>query len=185
MNPPTLAFFAIGVVTLVAAATDAKTGRIPNWLTLPAALVGLALHAAASGWAGLLASALGALVSISVPWLLHRVSRGVAIGGGDAKLFAAVGALGGPTAGLEIELSAFVVVAVFALVRLAFAGRLLRVLGNAAHLFVRPFVPARFRRPIEPEGLTEMRMGPAIFVAALSVTLLHHLPRPLAWLAGG
>ena len=73
--------------------TDLRSRRIGNKLTYAAALLGLAVHAATGGWSGAGASALGWLVGFGlllVPWL-----RG-AMGGGDVKLLAAIGALQGP-----------------------------------------------------------------------------------------
>ena len=77
-------------ITAMAAVTDYRTGRIPNWLTLPPLVVGPLLHFVSGGPTGLL----GALVAIAVcglvPYLMFRCG---AIGGGDVKLFAAMGAL--------------------------------------------------------------------------------------------
>ncbi len=113
--------------------------------------------------------------------LLYRASHGRGIGGGDVKLFAAFGALLGPMKGLEIEFGAFVVLAAFALVRLAYAGELLRVLTNTAFLLVNPLLPSRSRRVPIRESLTEIRMGPAIAVACLSA--LYVTDRVESWLS--
>ena len=170
-------------VAAFAAISDARTGRIPNWLTLPAAVLGIVFHAIAGGGTGAARSVAGLLVCASVPLLLYRSTRGRGIGGGDVKLFGALGALAGPGRGLEVELSAFLLLAVFALVRLAFAGRLLRVLANALRLLANPILPQRWRRPIAPEAMTEMRMGPAIAVATLSALALEHIERALPWVS--
>jgi prepilin peptidase CpaA len=129
-----------------------------------------------------LQSAVGLLVSAAVPWLLHRATRGKAIGGGDVKLFAALGALTGPIVGIEIELSAFLLLGVFALVRLTFKGRLLGVLGNALRLLGNPLLPKKWRRTVEPEALTEMRLGPAIAAAVVVVALRDHVAGWLPWI---
>jgi prepilin peptidase CpaA len=175
----------LGAVTLaaVAAAWDARTGRIPNWLVLPAVPAGLVLNAALDGTAGALRSALGACVAALVPWLLHRASAGRAIGGGDVKLFAALGALHGPLAALEIELSACVLLATYAIVRLAYRGGLLRVLGNAGRLLLNPLLPSSRRRPVEAEALTSMRMGPAIAAAVVYLCAAERAGPWVAWLA--
>lgn len=184
MAPHLFASAAAIVVGAAAAFTDARSGRIPNWLTLPAAALGLLSSALIGGAEGAILSALGLVASAAVPWLMHRATRGQAIGGGDVKLFAALGALLGPTGGLQVELSACVLVAVFAVVKLAFAGRLLRVLGNAAYLLVRPILPKRWHKPLEPEALTTLRMGPAIAVAVVSVACADQLARWVPWLVG-
>lgn len=171
------------IVSVVAAVTDARTGRIPNRLTVPVAVPALAWHATQDGGWGLVRSACGLAAAAAIPWLAHRLTHGRAIGGGDVKLFAALGALAGPTAGLEIELSAFVLLAAFALVRLAYQGQLLRVLSSALRLALGPLLPRGWRRSTEPEALTEMRMGPAIAAAVVVVTARDVLLGWASWLA--
>lgn len=83
----------VGAYVLVAAATDAWQRRIPNWLTVPTALAGLAFHALApAGWG--IGSALAGLalgfVLLLAPWLAGGG------GAGDVKLLAALGAWLGP-----------------------------------------------------------------------------------------
>ena len=69
----------------LAAWIDRRTQTIPNWLTLPLVIGGLAW----SGWMGLA----GAVVALGV--LLPEVLRG-RVGPGDLKLLAAIGAWLGP-----------------------------------------------------------------------------------------
>ncbi len=79
---------------LAAAATDIAWRRVPNWLTVPAAVAGLVLATAASGVHGLLASAAGLALGLSVG--IAAMALGAPFGGGDTKLLAAMGALAGP-----------------------------------------------------------------------------------------
>ena len=78
------------------AVTDWKTGKIPNWLTLPAMLGGLVFWVVAgrldgSGAAtGLARSALALAVGLVPMAILFAVGG---IGGGDVKLMGAIGAL--------------------------------------------------------------------------------------------
>jgi prepilin peptidase CpaA len=163
----------------VAAVWDARTGRIPNWLTLPTLVIAPVAHGALGGWLAAGVAVSGALLCMTAPWVLHRISRGEAIGGGDLKLFGALGALGGPLVGIEIELGSFVVVCVCALTVLAFRGRLFAVLSNALHLAMNPVLPRRLRRTIAPEALTTVRMGPCIALTTIAVVLVERLP---SWL---
>lgn len=181
---PAFAFSVLPIIaTATAAATDARTGRIPNWLTLSLIAAGVALQAASRGAAGLLLALTGLLLCGALPWMLHRATHGKAIGGGDVKLFAGIGAVAGPFAGLEIQLSAFVLLGVFALVQLAFQGKLFRVLRSTAFLALNPLLPTKWKRPLESAALTEMRMGPAIAVAALSVLVRDHIAAYIPWIA--
>lgn len=169
--------FLVGALVLaaVAALWDVRRGTIPNALTVPAALFAVASHALAEarvGGAGAAAGAAialcGALVCSLVPLLLFR--RG-AIGGGDVKLFAALGATLSPRLGIEAELYAFVVGALYAPARMAYEGRLLATLASTAALVANPFLPPEKRRALAPEMLTEMRFGPSILVGTLACVI--------------
>jgi len=100
---------AVGLYVALAAATDIRMHRIPNYLTVPTAVLGLAYHTLApTGW-GPLASLLGLVVGFSllfIPWLLGGS------GMGDVKLLAALGAW----LGWKCLLAAFAVSTIFAAV---------------------------------------------------------------------
>jgi len=182
MHPHLYAQGAAVLISVCGAITDARSGRIPNMLTLPAIVGGLLLNAALHGPYGAVASAAGVLVAGGVPALLHRVTRGAAIGGGDVKLFGALGALLGPTVGLQLELLAFGLLTVFAVVRLAFLGRLFSVLLNVLRLIARPLLPQSWRKPLVQEALTEMRLGPAIAAATVTVALSTLVTGLVPWI---
>jgi prepilin peptidase CpaA len=147
-------------IAAVAAVTDWRTGRIPNWLTLPFLLIGPAMHAGARGIEGAALSILGIVACAAVPYLLFRKG---AIGGGDVKLFAAAGGLVGAGVGIEAQFLAFIFAAFLALIKLAWDGRLLRTLQNALFVGINPIIPKTWRKHIEPEALTTIRLGVAIF----------------------
>ena len=176
---PTLAV----VACLVAAITDLRSGRIPIKLTFSAIIIGLAGHSLIHGIAGLVESLLGAAICAAVPGIVYKASDGRGIGGGDIKLFAALGALLGPTQGLESELSSFLLLGLFALFRLAFLGQLGRVLLGSLRVTTGVFIP-RFRaaRTEHDAAMTTMRMGPAILAAVLTVLSLPYVQRWLPWL---
>jgi prepilin peptidase CpaA len=161
----------------MAAAIDFKTGLIPNWLSLGGIAVGVVGHLVRGSvlvdWrAGLhegAASVAGLLLCSLAPGLLYL--RG-AMGGGDLKLFAAVGALCHPLVGIEVQMYSLLVAAIVAPARLAYQGQLLRVLGGTLSVVINPFLPASRRRSLPSEALTSFRLGPAIFLgAALSLGL--------------
>ena len=86
------------VLCIAALAIDLCRGRIPDYLTFPAMLIGLVLGVATAGLAGLLGSGLGLAVGMGLLIPLHFFrGRGgkPLVGGGDVKLMAAVGALCG------------------------------------------------------------------------------------------
>ncbi len=82
--------WALGTVVLVAAAIDWKTGKIPNWLTLPAMTAGLVMNSFAGLAVG--RALLGMLAALGVYFLFFVVGFR---GAGDGKLMGAVGAFVG------------------------------------------------------------------------------------------
>jgi prepilin peptidase CpaA len=80
-------------VASVAAVIDVRWRRIPNWLTLAALGSGLLVQVMRYGLAGLVIALGGAALGLAVfgPLYLMR-----AIGAGDVKLIAALGAILGP-----------------------------------------------------------------------------------------
>jgi Flp pilus assembly protein protease CpaA len=162
------------IISGVAAAFDYKSGHIPNWLIG----VGLALGAggpvvAALAGADLLqglaitgSAAAGFFACAAVPLLLFRMK---ALGGGDVKLLATVGAPLGPTLGLELSFCAFVVAALYVPARLVHARWSLRtprgdVRGSSGSVGA--------DRRATPEPLV-VALAPCLFVAAIVVTASH------------
>jgi prepilin peptidase CpaA len=78
------------VLTVVAACvTDVSTSRIPNVLTFAAAALALGFHALAPGGLGMTHAGLGLMVGLAVFFPLFALG---AMGAGDVKLMAAIGA---------------------------------------------------------------------------------------------
>jgi prepilin peptidase CpaA len=172
-------FLVIAVaVSAVAAAWDMRTGRIPNWLTLGALAVGFFGHLTQSwltlGSRAALASAAwsvgGAVFCALAPLALYWKGG---MGGGDLKLFAAIGALCHPMLGIECQVYALVVAALLAPAKLAYDGRLFAVLAGSLALLVNPLLPPARRRVLPPEMRTWFRLGPAIFGGTLLTLVVH------------
>jgi prepilin peptidase CpaA len=88
----------VSIFVITAAILDYRTRKIPNWITVPAALAGLLFHAVMPGH-GILWALAGFAVGFSlliVPWLLGGG------GMGDVKLLAALGVWLGPLAILAV-----------------------------------------------------------------------------------
>jgi prepilin peptidase CpaA len=112
---PTYDFAALVAIFMgLCAVTDYRTRRIPNWLTLPAAIAGLVFSAVAPQGIGLPLSLAGfgvGMALLMVPWMLGGG------GMGDVKMLAALGVWLGPVwilvaFGLGSVLAAFGMVAV-------------------------------------------------------------------------
>ena len=90
-----LAKLLLELLVVVAAYLDLRDRRIPNWLTGTGVLVGLGSNYYQSGWPGLRNGLLGLSAAFALYALLFALR---AMGGGDVKLMAAVGAFTGPSA---------------------------------------------------------------------------------------
>jgi prepilin peptidase CpaA len=133
---------------IFAAAQDLRTRRIRNWLTLCLVLTGIAHsvmspHTAMSSIAPSISpsitlgdSILGTLAGFGLPLMLFVIG---ALGGGDVKLLAGVGAWLGATVVFEVFLAAAVVGMLIVLVQCAVKGRL-RVLFSNTFLLVWNFL---------------------------------------------
>ncbi len=107
---------------ITACYTDLSKGRVPNWLTMPFLLFGFALQYVAGGWAdgnvlSLSESVGGLLVGGGFMLLLYFIGG---LGGGDVKLFAAIGALKGQAFTLQAVLNACLVGGTLALFQIIF-----------------------------------------------------------------
>ncbi len=158
-------------VALIAAFTDVREGLIPNWLTLTALVVAPIVHGVIDGTRGLLASVMGLLICSLVPLIIFY-RKGMA--GGDVKLFAAIGAIGGYELGLEVQLLALVCASIYALGQLAWNGRLLHSLTNSLFLGLNPVLPKRYRRSMSTALMHRIRLGAAILLGALIAVSGHH-----------
>ena len=148
----------------VAALWDWRTGLIPNWLTIPPLVIAPVAHGLAGDASIGLSSLLGIIACGLPPYLLFRMG---AIGGGDVKLFAALGGMNGFARGTEIFVVALLVGTLQACLVLFVRGRLGSVLRGSWELLANLFRPAGRRRPVAPETMTEMRLGPAILVGTV------------------
>lgn len=171
-------FLAAILVTGIAAWFDWRTGEIPNWLSFGAlaaaplahAGFGIAREGWSVGWQGAALSLAGAGVCVIVPVVLY-VTGGIY--GGDVKLLAAVGAILRTMVGMEAELYAFLVAALYAPARLAWEGKLFKTMGNSVVLLRNMFVPKEKRRELPREMMAELRFAPSIFVGTCIAVLLH------------
>ena len=119
------------LIALLAAYTDLRWRRIPNWLTVSGFLLGLGLNAAVSGWGGLKSSLLGAGLGLLVlfPFVILR-----SLGAGDWKLAAAIGSFVGPGRLLDLLLASIFVAGAMAVALIIYKGRVRETIRNMKHL---------------------------------------------------
>jgi len=114
-------------VSLVAAVTDIRGGKIPNVLTYTAIPAGLAVQTLLHGARGLVLALAGAAVFGGVFLLLHLVH---AMGAGDVKLAAALGCIVGLSASVQLMLAVAIAGGVLAVLHVAVKGRTVETLRN-------------------------------------------------------
>jgi prepilin peptidase CpaA len=125
--PPLAIRVLVEVLVIIAAIWDIRSRRIPNWLTLPGVILGVGVNTFLFETNGLKFSLIGlgfAFVVYFVLYLLH------AMGAGDVKLMAAVGAAVGPASWFVILLLTTITGAIAGLILVAFKGRLRRTFAN-------------------------------------------------------
>jgi len=163
---------------LLLGATDFRTGRMPNVITLGSLAGALLVRFLVEGGGGLTSAILGLAVVVAGPAALFVLSRGNAIGGGDVKALAALGAWLGPSSGLEVELGSLMLLAIYSLGKEAWHGRLLEMLKRSMQLLLparMKFKSSRALGSIQPgeTASTLVRFGPFLAVG----TLAHGLDR--------
>ncbi len=151
-------------LTAGAAVTDARTGHIPNGLTLPPIIIAPLAYLAFAGPRAAALSVVAALLCGFLPYLMFR--KGAA-GGGDVKLLAAVGAVAGASFGIETQIFGFALATFVSLGLLAYRGRLLATFANALFLLINPFLPRARKRPLAQESMSTIRMGIPFFLGAV------------------
>lgn len=114
-------------LALIAGWTDFRSRRIPNWLTVPAFAVGVALNTVIYGWIGLKTSLLGAGLGLLVllPFVLLR-----SLGAGDWKLAGALGAIVGWRPLETLLVGSIFVAGIMALILVIYKGRFRQTMGN-------------------------------------------------------
>lgn len=119
-------------IGLLACVFDIRTRRIPNALTMSAAVAGLLFHLTNSGLAGAQTSAGGWVVGLLL--LLPYFALG-GMGGGDVKLVAALGAWLGPRETFWLAIYAGLAGGVIALLVIVARGYARQAFANVLSIF--------------------------------------------------
>jgi prepilin peptidase CpaA len=148
-----------------AAFTDLRSRRIPNALTVAGLVAGLGLRVPLGGEAVLdgLGGAVAAL-ALGIPFFAAR-----ALGGGDVKLLAAVGAFAGWTGLLDTLLAIALAGAALALIEAVRRGVLVQVFANTGKLALYYATLSRYgaRPEIGAQAAVSVPYGVAIAAGAI------------------
>ena len=135
----------LALLAALAAVSDLRTRTIPNWLTGGGFAAAVALQALSGGLEGLLAAAKGFGVAMAIYLPLNLLR---AMGGGDLKLMAALGAAAGPGNWVAIFLLTSLLGLPIALVTVLVSGRLGKTVRNIGRIL---WQLVRFRLPHEAD----------------------------------
>jgi prepilin peptidase CpaA len=174
MNLLALKLGAFLALLAAAAILDLRDRRLPNALTVGGVAAGVLLDAALVR--GLPSAALvGAALGVGVGFPLFALG---AVGAGDAKLFAAVGAFLGPVGLLMAALYGAVAGGILAIVGPVRRGTILPVLLDARNLLIHYVTLGRHgeRRAVGAPGAVTIPYGVAIAAGALAAWFFPQLP---------
>jgi prepilin peptidase CpaA len=147
---------------------DWRSRRIPNWLTVPGLLVGIAANSIASGLGGLKTSLLGAGLGLLLllPFVFVR-----SLGAGDWKLAGALGAFAGPSILVDLLVVSVFVAGIMALGLVIYKRRLKETLRNIGRLLGSLLT---FRMPAAEVSLDNPQSLKIPYGVALAVTTLGY-----------
>ena len=163
----TLVFVATMVLAL---ASDVRTAKIPNALVVGGLLAALVLRGS-GGWEAAGAALLGAGLALVVTVPLFAIG---ALGGGDAKLFAVVGAFMGPRDFLLALLASAAVGGVLGVAYAVRRGVIVAVLLGCKDLLVWGLSGGRrgARVTLDSPGAVAIPYGAAIAIGSVAVWFL-------------
>jgi prepilin peptidase CpaA len=154
------------ILAAAAGWTDWRFRRIPNWLTVPGLVLGVAVNSLVFGWPGAKASLLGALLGLALllPFVLVR-----SLGAGDWKLVGALGAFLGPQHLIAVLFGAILVAGLMAAVMVISHRRVRQTLSNLGRMlsaFFTLHLPGPELSLDNPESL-KVPFGVAVAVAVI------------------
>jgi prepilin peptidase CpaA len=153
----------------VAGWTDWRWRRIPNWLTVPAAAVGLTLNVVLGGWQGAKLSLLGLALGFGLMLPFVAVK---ALGAGDLKLVAALGAFLGWQRLLAVLFAAVLIAGAMAVVLIVWKKRVRETARNIFHLLL---ALATLRPPQTEVTLDNPRALKVPFGVAVALAVLLYM----------
>ena len=161
--------FLIGavLVAFMGGISDVRTSRIPNWLTYSGLLLALLLRLVVLGWAGLRSGVVGMLVAGILFCILFVMG---AMGGGDVKLVASVGAWVGNDQVVSVLLAAALAGGLLAVIYIFFGQGLRQTFWNLLDLIRFRLTSGMSPHPVlnvRQEGTLRVPFGVAVAMGTL------------------
>jgi prepilin peptidase CpaA len=156
------------LLAAIAGYTDWRWRRIPNWVTVPGLLVGMAGNSVIGGWVGLGTSLRGAGLGLLLllPFVLLR-----SLGAGDWKLAGALGAVVGPGALTDLLIASMFMAGIMALALIIYKRRVIETLGNIARILGSMI---RFHKPGPEVSLDNPKALKIPYGVALALTTIFY-----------
>ena len=158
------------LVAVGAGVLDWRYRKIPNWLTVSGAALGIVVNTLLYRWLGLRSALLGMALGLALllPFVLVR-----SLGAGDWKLAGSLGACLGPRPLVAVLVGAILVAGAMALAVIVWKGRLKQTLANIAHIVAALF-SLRLPGPqvsLDNPGATKIPFGVALALAVVLYVL--------------
>lgn len=158
-------------ISLFGGVHDLLTKRIPNWLTFPAMIAGVAAQFYFLGFPGFGDSLLGVALGFALFFPIHAFGY---MGAGDVKLLMAVGAWLGWHACWSVAAGAVVVGAIYALAEVIYRGRLLAVVKNTYQFLRSILVPGLVAEKLKLDHSRKFAFGLCISISVAGWIYLKH-----------
>jgi prepilin peptidase CpaA len=157
------------LLAIAAGWTDWRSRRIPNWLTVPGLLMGIAMNSWLRGWLGTKDSLLGAGLGLLLllPFVLIR-----SLGAGDWKFVGALGAFLGPQNLLTVLVLGILVNGLMALIMVIQKKRIRQTAHNMARMLA-AFLTLHIPGPdltLDNPDLVKVPFGVAVAIAVVLYT---------------
>jgi prepilin peptidase CpaA len=162
----------LGCITLAAGITDFRSRKIPNSLVIVGLVFGLGLNTYLLHWNGFVRSVAGFALAAAVYMPLFALR---AMGGGDVKLMAAVGAIAGAANWFVIFLLTSVIGGLGAIVLLRFTGTLRKTRRNVGHILneiMHLQLPHRSMQELDVSSPAAVTMPHGVAIAAGAIMYL-------------
>lgn len=162
--------YAVLAISAIGALTDLVCGKIFNWLTIPALLVGLCASYWLTGWDGLSSALLGTLVALVLYGWMFAMG---ALGAGDVKFLMALGAWGGLHFVIETAVLGIAVGGLMGILMLIFSGKFPGFVRRMHYFFLTVFYRELSLEKPKIDHSVTMPFGIPIAIAAAWVALGH------------
>jgi len=158
----------VTLIAAIAGVTDWRSRRIPNWLTVPGLILGIAANCRPGAKESLLGAGLG--LALLLPFVVLR-----SLGAGDWKLVGAIGACLGPHHLLEILFVTILINGLMALAMIVWKKRVGQTVRNLGHMLASMMtlhLPGKELTLDNPQAV-KVPFGVAVAVAVILYTARH------------